>query len=126
MNNRTVLLIEDDVSLLETIYEILTLEGFQVLTAADGQHGFRTAVEQKPGIIITDLMVPKMNGFELLTVLRKTSQTAKTPVILITAYADHKQIPLIQSLSATKLIIKPFNPVELLTAIECCLSVEVS
>jgi DNA-binding response OmpR family regulator len=126
MNNRTILLIEDDASLLETILEILVLEGFKVITAPDGQHGLKIAAEQRPELIVSDLMMPRMNGYEMLSALRKSPQTAKIPVILITAYSDYKQIPIIEQDLGADVIIKPFNPADLLATIERRLHVEVS
>lgn len=125
MTNRTILLIEDDTSLLETILEILTLEGFEVLTALDGQHGLKIAEEQSPGIIVSDVMMPRMNGHEMLNALRKSPRTAKIPVILITAYSDYKQIPTMQQDLGADVVIKPFNPAELLAIIEQRLHIQV-
>jgi DNA-binding response OmpR family regulator len=88
----TVLLVEDDLGILE-MYELkLTLDGYRVVTAADGDEGIALARAVKPDIIFLDVRLPKKDGFEVLTELRADPTTADIPVIILSNYGDEELV----------------------------------
>lgn len=80
-----ILLVDDDLELTQLLTEILTLEGFQVTVAEDGEEGLQRLAEQHFNLVLLDVMMPKLNGFAMLTRLRKTHDT---PVLMLTARGD--------------------------------------
>jgi DNA-binding response OmpR family regulator len=82
---RNILVIDDDASLRRMLKETLTLQDFVVATAAGGEQGLKLANQTPPDIIVLDLMMPKMDGFQVLTHLRNNRRTINVPVIVITA-----------------------------------------
>lgn len=88
-----VMVVEDDVALRE-IYSIrITAEGYEVVSAGDGEEALAVAVEQKPDLILSDVMMPKISGFDMLDILRNTPETANIKVIMMTALsADDQRI----------------------------------
>src|SRR5665213_2916920 len=80
-----ILLVEDDNNLREIFEMRLQAEGYQTLTAGDGEEALVIAMKDKPDLIIADVMMPKMSGFEMLETLRATPEMAKIKVILMTA-----------------------------------------
>lgn len=79
-----VLIIEDNPDTLDSLLDLLENEGFQVLGAKNGLMGLQLAKEQMPDLIISDIIMPELNGYELLNALRKNPQTAKIPFIFLT------------------------------------------
>lgn len=82
--NIKILLVEDDTFLVEMYTTKFELEGFDVVTAEDGARGLELAKKDDPDIILLDILMPKMDGFEVLDALKKDSTTAKIPVVLLT------------------------------------------
>jgi CheY-like chemotaxis protein len=86
-----ILIVEDDTSLSE-IYSIrLQGEGYEVATAADGEEGLAAAIREKPDLIISDVMMPRVSGFDMLDILRSTPATANIKVIMMTALSGDDQ-----------------------------------
>jgi DNA-binding response OmpR family regulator len=83
-----VLLIEDDADVREMYRMRLVRDGYEVTTAADGEEGVHVALDQRPDIIFLDLRLPKMDGFQVLQVLRSDALTKDTPVIILTNYGE--------------------------------------
>ncbi|NCN24871.1 response regulator [Candidatus Berkelbacteria bacterium CG_4_9_14_3_um_filter_39_23] len=83
--NKKVLIIDDDITLLEMYAERLRLEGFEVLPASNGEEGVKLATELKPHIILLDIMMPKMDGFQTIEKLKANEATRDIPVIFLTA-----------------------------------------
>jgi CheY-like chemotaxis protein len=83
---KKILIVEDDFDTRYVISMILKNEGYEVITAADGECAFTVAVEQKPDLIITDLNMPRLNGIELTRKIRLKDDLAKMPILAITAY----------------------------------------
>ncbi|KKQ94840.1 MAG: Two-component response regulator [candidate division CPR2 bacterium GW2011_GWC1_39_9] len=88
----SVLIIEDDNSLARLYKTKFEVEKFKVQIASDGPSGLRIAKEIKPDIILLDVMLPLMNGFEVLRKLRKNKETKEIPVIILTNYGDMDNI----------------------------------
>jgi two-component system, OmpR family, alkaline phosphatase synthesis response regulator PhoP len=79
-----ILFIEDESALQETFGDLLTGEGYEVIRALDGQSGLRLAKSEKPNLILLDLILPKMNGFEVLEGIKKDDEAKDIPVIILT------------------------------------------
>lgn len=107
-----ILLIEDDPMLTELYQTKLEMEGYQVTVATDGEQGVSRAKEVLPQLILLDIMLPKLNGFEVLKILKKTKETAKIPVIVLTNLGGEKadtDKKLALSLGAQEFLVKTFH-----------------
>lgn len=113
-----ILAIEDDHDIRENIEELLILEGLDVHAADNGRTGLELAQKFLPDLIICDVMMPDMDGFEVLTALRQDERTATIPVIMLTAKANRSDIRHGMELGADDYLTKPFTPAELLRAID--------
>jgi DNA-binding response OmpR family regulator len=81
-----ILIVEDELPMRVALQDILTSEGYRVLTAADGETGLARAIEEKPGLILLDVMLPKLDGYALCAELRRLEIAA--PVLMLTAKAQ--------------------------------------
>lgn len=117
MDIKTILVIEDEPELLEALSEMLTFEGFRVISAADGMEGIEQARKNIPDLILCDIMMPGMDGFEVLQNLKNDLATALIPFIFLTALSEQNTIRSGMSLGADDYIVKPFLRRELLDAI---------
>ncbi len=109
-----ILLIDDDLGLSELLAQLLELEGFELTLAHDGQAGLDLAVEQSFDLILLDVMLPKLNGFEVLRALRTKKQT---PVLMLTARGDEIDRVVGLEIGADDYLPKPFNDRELVARI---------
>lgn len=101
-----VMIVEDDDSLRE-IYAIrLTAEGYAVVSAHDGEEALAVAVKERPDLIISDVMMPKITGFDMLDILRSTPETANIKVIMMTALSSEDQRERGESLGADRYLVK--------------------
>lgn len=116
-----ILVIEDDELLRLTLEDRLLMEGFIVLTAADGAEGLRQAREQLPDLILCDIMMPVMDGYAVLQALQKETRTTRIPFVFLTASSDPLQIRAGLDLGATDYLCKPVPKTKLLTTIQHCL-----
>jgi two-component system, sensor histidine kinase and response regulator len=113
----TILAIEDDTKIRENIQEILELEGLDVLTAANGKIGVQLAQSHHPDLIICDVMMPELDGYDVLVTLRQDPSTLKIPFIFLSAKATTADFRKGMSLGADDYLTKPFTPSELREAI---------
>lgn len=113
-----ILVIEDESSLREDIAELLTLEGYEVITACDGVEGVNNAINQQPDLIICDIMMPRLDGYEVLLDVRANSLTQFVPFIFLTAKAARDDLRTGMELGADDYVTKPFARLDLLRAIE--------
>ncbi|NKB17672.1 MAG: response regulator, partial [Pseudanabaena sp. CRU_2_10] len=109
-----ILVVEDMDSLREEIIETLTYEGFEVIGAENGAVGVELALKHLPNLIICDVMMPELNGYETLTTLRREPSTATIPFIFLTAKADKVDMRQGMQLGADDYLTKPFTIEELL------------
>ena len=101
-----ILLVEDDQSLRE-IYGIrLTAEGYEIVPAGDGEQALALAVKEKPDLIISDVMMPKISGFDMLDILRSTPETKDIKVIMMTALSSEDQRERGEALGADRFLVK--------------------
>jgi two-component system sensor histidine kinase/response regulator len=115
---KKILVIEDDPSILETTLDALSLEGFDALGAENGRIGLQRAQEQLPDLIISDIMMPDLDGHELLAEIRQNPATAMIPFIFVTARASRTDLRQGMELGADDYLSKPFTTDELLAAIQ--------
>lgn len=101
-----IMLVEDDNSLRE-IYSIrLTAEGYTIVSASDGEEALAVAVRERPGLIISDVMMPKISGFDMLDILRSTPETKDIKVIMMTALSSEDQRMRGENLGADRYLVK--------------------
>ena len=110
----TVLVIDDDPVILELLRVNFEIEGFDVICAADGEEGFRRAREDQPDIVISDIMMPRRDGLQLLSDLKGDPRTEDLPVILLSAKAQKSEVQHGLDMGADDYITKPFDPLELI------------
>jgi two-component system, OmpR family, alkaline phosphatase synthesis response regulator PhoP len=113
-----ILIIEDDESILNLLSAYLRTAGYEVMTAIDGPSGLEAALAHRPDLIVLDIMLPGMDGIELLTLLRRESDAY---VIMLTARADEVDKVLGLSVGADDYVTKPFSPRELSARIKAAL-----
>lgn len=116
-----ILVIDDEPDVVEIIAMNLKSKGFEILKAYDGSLGLETVKEKMPDLIILDLMLPKMSGFEICDALKKEVSTARIPIIMLTAKAEVDDRIEGLEYGADDYIVKPFSPRELLLRIESVL-----
>ncbi|ERT08809.1 diguanylate cyclase domain protein [Lyngbya aestuarii BL J] len=112
-----VLIIEDEDSIRENIAELLEIEEFEVETAINGIQGLQQAKKSIPDLILCDVMMPKLDGYEVLTELRKQPETANIPFIFLTAKGERSDLRQGMNLGADDYLTKPCSSKELLEAI---------
>lgn len=113
-----ILLIEDEDPLRENVAELLSLNGYQVVTARDGRQGIALATLEKPDLIICDIMMPCQDGYQVLNAIRKNEPLASTPFIFLTAKAQSTDQRAGMNLGADDYLTKPFTFADLLSAID--------
>ena len=115
----TILIIEDDPVMLRGLKDNFEFKGYGVLTAADGEEGLNAALNKKPDLILLDIMLPKINGYEICRLIRKENLTM--PIIMLTAKGEESDIILGLNLGADDYVTKPFSIKELLARAEAFL-----
>ena len=116
---KTILVIEDNADVRENIADILELENYTVAIAENGTIGIEKAKTVKPDLIICDIMMPGISGYEVLQQLNEDSKTAGIPFIFLTAKSERSDIRLGMNMGADDYLTKPFEESELFNAIEC-------
>ena len=111
----TVLIIEDDSTMLRGLTDNFEYAGYNVITAADGEAGLNAALDAKPDLIILDIMLPKINGYEICRLIRK--EKLDIPIIMLTAKGEESDIILGLNLGADDYVTKPFSIKELLARV---------
>ena len=108
----TILIVEDDPTMLRGLKDNFEFKGYRVLTAPDGEEGLNAALNEKPDLIILDIMLPKINGYEVCRLIRK--ENLDMPIIMLTAKGEESDIVLGLNLGADDYVTKPFSIKELL------------
>lgn len=114
---KRILVIEDNPQIIDNIQKILSLEGFDVIAAQNGAVGVQLAKEEHPNLILCDVMMPELDGFTVLKMLRRNSLTATIPIIFLTAKTSHDDVREGMDLGADDYLTKPFTISELLKTI---------
>ncbi len=103
---KTILFIEDESALQRAFGEIFQSEGYKAVSALDGQIGYNMAKEIKPDLVLLDLILPKMDGFEVLEKLKEDNETKDIPVIILTNLEGSKEVEKALELGATTYLVK--------------------
>jgi len=114
VNSEKILIIEDEENILEAVKYTLTQEGYDVFTSVDGEDGLEKAQEIKPDLVLLDVMLPKMDGFEVCRILRKDLEM---PVFMISAKAEEIDRVVGLEIGADDYITKPFSMRELVVRV---------
>ena len=115
------LLVDDEPSIVKMVGKRLEVEGFDVLIAMDGQEGLTKAQTEHPALIILDLMLPKLNGYEVCTMLKQDTRYQKIPIVMFSAKAQDKDEKLGMECGADAYVRKPFRAQELIETIRSLL-----
>lgn len=119
---KTILLIEDNLEIRENVSEMLELKGYEVLVATNGREGLVTARKDLPDLILCDILMPEVNGHQVLIQLKESIATFGIPFIFLTASAEKHEMQEGLDLGANAYIRKPFEEEELMDEIERCLT----
>lgn len=115
---RTILVIDDNADIRDNTAEILDLAGYKTLTAENGKKGVEIALKEKPDVIVCDIMMPELDGYGVLHLLRKNEDTQYIPFIFLTAKTERSDLRKGMEMGADDYITKPFEDIELLNAVE--------
>jgi len=118
MEKKKILVIEDNEEMRDNICELLELSNYDAMDAADGKAGVKTAIANIPDLIICDIMMPVLDGYEVLYMLSKNPGTASIPFIFLSAKAEKEDFRKGMDLGADDYLTKPFEEIDLLGAIE--------
>ena len=113
---KKILLIDDSIFFHAAITEILNMQGFEVLVAEDGTTGIKLAQEQRPDLILCDMTMPDLSGYDVLSALRQTPPTENIPFIFVTGNTEVQDVKSDAKLAADYLM-KPFTLNELVTLV---------
>jgi DNA-binding response OmpR family regulator len=117
--NERILVIEDETAMRTALADLLNAEGYRALTAADGERGLERALEEKPDLILLDIMMPKLDGFALCAELRRLSNAV--PVLMLTAKGQVEDRVTGLDAGADDYLVKPFSTEELLARVRALL-----
>jgi CRP/FNR family cyclic AMP-dependent transcriptional regulator len=115
---KKILLIEDNDEVRENTAEILEISNYKVFTAANGKIGIELALKELPDLIICDIMMPVMDGYDVLKLLHKHKKTENIPFIFLTAKSEKADIREGMKMGAVDYLIKPFEGKELLNSVK--------
>ncbi|GAB4535168.1 MAG: response regulator transcription factor [Anaerolineae bacterium] len=118
MSGESILVVDDEPHIIELATLYLTNEGYRVITAVDGAQALEKIEQERPALVILDLMLPEINGWE---VCRQVRTTSKLPIIMLTARSDDVDKIVGLELGADDYVTKPFNPRELVARVKAVL-----
>jgi CheY-like chemotaxis protein len=121
---KTILLVDDSNTALMMEQMILKSGGYQIITARDGAEAVSAALEHHPDLILLDLVMPRMDGFEVCRRLRADDSTRETPIILVTTRGDEANVAKGFAHGCNDFVTKPVNGLELLTKVRSALGEE--
>jgi CheY-like chemotaxis protein len=115
---KTALIIEDCFEIRENLSEILELAGYNVIAIDNGKEGISTAITKMPDFILCDIMMPNVNGYDVMRQVKNDPASANIPFIFVTASAEKREMELALTMGADGYLRKPFDDKELFDAIE--------
>jgi two-component system alkaline phosphatase synthesis response regulator PhoP/two-component system response regulator VicR len=121
---RKILTCDDEKNIVRLIQVNLERQGYEVVTAYNGRECLEKVETEQPDLILLDLMMPEMTGFEVLEVLKADPKTAKIPVIMLTARTQDQDVLKGWQSGVECYLTKPFNPIELITFIKRIFAIE--
>jgi DNA-binding response OmpR family regulator len=110
---KRILIVEDEPDIMELVKVTLSSEDYQILEAQDGELGLKLAQQEIPNLILLDIMLPKMDGYEICRRLKSNPATAGIPVLMLTAFGQKREIEEGFKVKADDYIVKPFEPLKL-------------
>ena len=117
MSRECILVAEDDPVTCRFLSSLLREKGYEVLVAEDGNHAYQLALEQHPDLILSDVVMPYRDGFEILRVIRRDARLARVPIIILSMRDKEEDIVHGLRMGADDYVVKPFNARELLARI---------
>ena len=114
---KTVLTVDDSRTMREMLRLALTAEGYRVVQAEDGLHGLEVLSDEAPDVIVTDINMPRMDGFGFIEEVRGDPRYRGLPILVLTTESDEAKKTRARMAGATGWIVKPFNPAKLADAI---------
>ena len=121
MTRKKILLVDDSSTVLLMERMILSKSEYDVVTARDGQEGLERALAEKPDLILMDVVMPRMDGFEACRRLREQEGTRSIPVIMVTTRGELQSVESGYASGCTDYVTKPINGLELLAKVRSCL-----
>jgi len=121
-DGKTILVVDDEPNIVRTISDRLKMNGYRVITATDGQEAIERALQEKPDLILLDVLMPRLDGHAALERLRQMEETRSTPVIMLTALDQTQHIARASSMGVADYVVKPFDIVSLLQKVKSALS----
>jgi len=118
MTTKKILAADDEPHILRVVKDKLANSGFTVITATNGEEALELAIREKPDLILLDVMMPKMNGFDVCRTLRGKPEFAAIPILLLTARGQEVDRKMGLEAGATEYITKPFSPRQLLQTVQ--------
>lgn len=118
----TVLVVDDDPVILRLLEVNFDMEGYTVLSAADGAAALEVARESHPDVVVSDVMMPRMSGIELVQALRADDRTSDIPILLLSAKAQNADVKAGLDAGADAYLTKPFEPLELVERVAALLA----
>jgi CheY-like chemotaxis protein len=117
-SKKTILICDDDPIILRLLQVNLEIEGYDVVSAHHGEEAVRLAVQERPNLIILDIMMPRMDGYQVARVLKSQTETKDIPLVFLSAKAQQADIDRGRIFGVTDYLTKPFDPTELLDVID--------
>lgn len=121
---QTILVVDDTPSNLKLLADLLSFQGYRVVTATDGEAGLAAVAEHRPDLVLSDIMMPRLSGYELCQRLRADPATALLPVVLVTSLDPHEERVKGIEAGADDFLGKPINPAELLARVRSLLRIK--
>ena len=122
MKKKRILVVEDEESLLKLESILLTSKGYDVTGVADGKAALREITDNKPDLVVLDIMLPEMDGYEVCRRIRENPETSRLPVVMLTAKKNSQDFALGVQVGADAYITKPFKSAKVIEVIEGLLS----
>jgi len=117
-----ILVVDDEPNILRLMEFILARQGHEILSAINGEQALETVRAQKPDLVLLDIMIPRIDGYEVARILRADPDTASLPIIMLSAKAQEEDIQRGHSLGVDEYITKPFSPDHLVAVVTGYLS----
>ena len=121
MNRKKILLVDDSATVLMMERTILMKGQYEVVTASDGEQGVAKALEERPDLILLDVIMPRMNGFEACRRIREQEATKSTPIIMVTTRGEEPNVEMGFQAGCSDYVTKPINALELMTKLKALL-----
>lgn len=121
MSRGRILVVDDEIYIVHILDFSLGMEGYEVVTALDGEEALKKATENRPDLIVLDIMMPKMDGYETCKALKSDERTKDIPVILLSAKGRNVDMQTGYDVGADEYITKPFSPRKLVDRINTML-----